>query len=77
MVKGYADILAAGTFGIAGLGVLHTVGNATGTSSSPIMGYAGQAMGIGAVGMPLMATHNLMGQMYAMGEMASRKRRRR
>lgn len=77
LVKGYADILSAGTFGIVGVGALHAVSGVAGPSSAPIAGMAGSAMSIGAVGMPMMAAGNLMGQINSMGAMASRKRRRR
>jgi hypothetical protein len=79
-VKGYSDILAAGTFGIAGVGVLHTIdgiNTSTGSATTPITGYAGQAMSIGAIGMPLMATGNLMNQMNALGQMAGKRRRKK
>lgn len=77
LVRGYSDVLSAGVFGIAGIGALNAVGNAAGPSSAPMLGVAGQAMSVGAVGMPLMATGNIMSQVYSLGEMAEPKRRRR
>jgi hypothetical protein len=77
LVKGYADLLAAGTMGVAGLGALNAVGTATGTGNTALMGMAGSAMSIGAVGMPLMAAGNLMGQINTLGQMTGAPRKRR
>jgi len=80
LVKNYSDILAAGTFGIVGLGATNTVGTAVGAGVpgvASLAGTFGSAMSIGAVGMPLMTAGNLMTQMDAMGRMAEPRRRRR
>jgi hypothetical protein len=76
LVKGYADIMTAGTFGIAGVGALNAVGGVVGPAANPMLGMAGSAMQIGSVGLPLMATGGLMTQMNALGEMATKRRKR-